>query len=376
MKFVRAARGKARKCLVLDCDNTLWGGIVGEDGMASLQISPDYPGSIYREFQLYVLSLHDRGVILALCSKNNEADVWDVFRKRPEMILQEQHISAAQINWNDKVSNLRRIAEDLNIGLDSLVLVDDSEFEIQMVRELLPEVATILVPPKNASEARDILARCGYFDSLVVSAEDRKRGQMYRVETQRRRLRSASVDLSSYLASLEISVRIEPVGELSLPRAFQLTQRTNQFNLTSHRYSMGDLSAFHKSTDHDVMILRVTDRFGDYGVVGVAILRHKQATTEIDSFLMSCRVMGRGVEQAFLAACLDIAHRRASHVVYGRYIKSAKNGLAEEFLDNSGFELTSEHDGERRYARDMIQPIPKLPSHLRTVDVQFPETFA
>lgn len=374
MRFVRAARGKSRKCLVLDCDNTLWGGIVGEDGLASIQISPDHPGSTYYEFQQEVLSLHERGVILALCSKNNEADVWEVFHQRSEMILQEHHISAAQINWDDKVTNLRRIAEDLNIGTDSFVFVDDSEFEIQMVRKMLPEVVTIHLPAARAAEARDVLAGCGYFDSLVFSTEDRIRGQMYKAEAQRRGLRSTSVDLASYLASLEICVCIQQLDELTLPRASQLTQRTNQFNLTTRRYSESDIRAFHESADDDVMILRVTDRFGDYGVVGVAILHHDQGSTQIDSFLMSCRVIGRGVEEALLYACLDFARRRSSQVVHGRYVPTAKNTLVRSFLGNCGFDLVRELDGELQYGRDMSRPIPKMPPHLKAVDVQMPES--
>jgi FkbH-like protein len=290
------------------------------------------------------------------------------------MILREHHIATARINWDDKVTNLRRIARDLNIGIDSLVLVDDSEFEIQMVRDLLPEVATIHVPAGRAAEGRDLLASCGYFDSLTLSAKDRSRGRMYTAEAQRRRLQSSAADMAAYLTSLEICVTVGELDDLTVGRASQLTQRTNQFNLTTRRYSESDIRAFRESRDADVLMLQVRDRFGDYGVVGLAILRYDAGNAEIDSFLMSCRVIGRGVEQAFLGASLERARRRGAVRVQGDYVPSAKNALARDFYADCGFALVREHDGELLYARDLTESIPEMPRHLKAIDFRFEES--
>jgi FkbH-like protein len=196
---------------------------------------------------------------------------------------------------------------------------------------------------------------------------------MYQAEARRRRLREASADVGAYLASLEIQVRIEPADEPTLPRAAQLTQRTNQFNLTTCRYSESELRALHESASNDVLLVRLSDRFGDYGIVGVAILRHRPDQTVIDTFLMSCRALGRGAEEALLTACLKVAGQRKSPAVHGHYIPTKKNELVRDFFDQRGFQLIGESSGERRYLRDLNQPMPPWPPHLESVEVQLPE---
>ena len=373
MKFIRALHGKFKKCLVLDCDNVLWGGSIGEEGLQGITLAQDYPGSTYYQFQHEVLSLYNRGVILALCSKNNAADVWEVFHKHPNMIIKEEHIAAAQINWNDKASNLRRIAEDLNIGLDSMVFVDDSDFEVQLVRELVPEIEVIHLPNQEAVRFRQILASPGWFDSVVLSEEDQRRGSMYKAEAERKRYRTQVSDVTEYLRSLQMQVDIQPVSDVSLPRVAQLTQRTNQFNLTTRRYTEEELWCLAGSDDHDVLCLKLDDGFGSYGIVGATIVRHGNGISEIVALLLSCRVIGRGVEDTLLGACIEVANLRGSSMARGRYIKTAKNELVAGFYLKHGFSTEYQDGNEATYVSDLNSTSPKTPSHFKSVRITLQE---
>lgn len=337
-KFIRPLKGKNKKCLVLDCDNVLWGGIIGEDGLAGIKLAKTYPGSAYYEFQQEILNLYNRGIILALCSKNNEEDVWEVFHKHPDMVLKVEHIATAQINWKDKVANLKQIALHLNIGLDSLVFVDDSEFEVNLIREILPEIEVIHLPEKRAVEYRDILASCGLFDSLTLSEEDKTRGAMYKAEATRKKLRTNMKDIKTYYKSLEMVLEIRFPDEFSIPRVAQLTQKTNQFNLTTKRYSESDIKDFVNSEDSDVILLKLKDKFGDSGIIGVCILKYKDKKATFDTFLLSCRVLGRGVEDAFLIQALKLAKKRGSKVAIGEYYATRKNAQVENFYSKQGFD--------------------------------------
>lgn len=355
-KYLRALKGKNKKCLVLDCDNVLWGGIVGEDGVPNLKLGQTHPGSAFYEFQQEALNLFHRGVLLALCSKNNEDDVWEVFDAHPDMVLKRDHIAAASIGWHDKAEGLARIAEELNIGLDSLVFADDSEFEVEMVRKLVPEVETIHLPPSQAVKNRDVLASCGWFDALAVSEEDRRRGSMYKAESERKKLRTAAADLDDYLKSLEMELDIRFADELSIPRAAQLTQKTNQFNLTTLRCSESDIARFSSDASYDVLTLRLRDRFGDSGLVGVGILRYEAEAATIEALLLSCRVLGRGVEDAFLRHCLKAAGKRALREVIGVYRPTAKNAMVRTFFLDRGFAPLSQSESEERFRFDLGEP--------------------
>jgi len=337
-KYIRAGKGKNKICLVLDCDNVLWGGIVGEEGLSGIRLSKGYPGSPYTEFQQEVLNLYHRGIILALCSKNNEKDVWEVFRTHPDMVLKENHIAAAEINWEDKATNLRRIAARLNIGLDSMVFVDDSEFEVNLVRAAIPEMTVIHLPKDKSVEYRNILASCGLFDTLALSAEDRERGDMYRLEALRKKMQTEAPDLETYLRSLEMVVELKLVDEYTLPRVAQLTQKTNQFNLTTRRYSEADIRTFMETENVDVLTLRLSDKFGDSGLVGVCILKYDNQTALIDTLLLSCRVLGRGVEDVFIAQAIKLARQRNCETVIAEYCRTAKNEQVKHFYPKQGFE--------------------------------------
>lgn len=352
-KFIRALRGKNKKCLVLDCDDTLWGGVIGEDGISGIRLGKTYPGSSYSELQQEILNLYYRGIIIAICSKNNEADVWEVFRSHPEMILREEHIATAQINWNDKATNLRQIAAVLNIGLDSMVFLDDSEFEVNWIRDVLPEVEVIHLPKERAVEHRMILASCGLFDNLTLSEEDKKRGQMYRDEGVRKRLLSESKSLEEYLKSLDMRLEVKFVDEQCIPRVAQLTQKTNQFNLTTRRYSEGDIRELANSVSSDVLSIRVKDRFGDSGLVGVCVTRYCGEMGTIDTLLLSCRVLGRGIEDAFLDQILRLLKAHGCSCAVGEFIPSKKNAQVGDFYQNRGFQGTSQADGIERFVLDL-----------------------
>lgn len=336
-KFIRSLQGKAKKCLVLDCDGVLWGGVIGEDGLAGIKLGQTYPGSAHYELQQEILNLYNRGIILALCSKNNEEDVWEVFRKHPDMILKEEHIATAQINWRDKAANLRQIALDLNIGLDSLVFVDDSEFEVNLIRQAFPEVEVIHTPQAKVMEYRSILASCGLFDTLTLSAEDKNRGAMYKAEVARKKLQVQATDVNSYLKALDMVLEICFSDEFVLPRIAQLTQKTNQFNLTTRRYSEDDIKTFANSDQSDVIYVKLKDRFGDSGIVGACIIRYQEETAIFDTFLLSCRVLGRGVEDVFLIQALKLAKKRDCKIVVGEYYATRKNSQARDFYTRKGF---------------------------------------
>lgn len=344
LKFIRALKGKNKKCVVLDCDNVLWGGVIGEDGLAGIKLSKTYPGSVYCEFQKEVLNLYNKGVLIAICSKNNQEDVWEVFQNHPDMVLKEEHIATAQINWEDKATNLRRIAQHLNIGLDSLVFVDDSDFEINLIQQVLPEVTVIHLPKEKAVDCKDILASCGLFDALICSAEDKKRGAMYKAEAERKKLVTQAIDLKSYYKSLEMVATIDLADDFSKPRIAQLTQKTNQFNLTTKRCSETDINEFAESQYSDVLYLRLKDRFGDMGIVGVCILVYEKNTAVFDAFLLSCRALGRKVEDVFLGECLRLCQLRNIKTATGQYFPTAKNMQVKEFFQKRGFKVMEKNE--------------------------------
>lgn len=350
-KYIRALKGQNKKCLVLDCDNTLWGGVIGEDGLAGIKLSANsYPGSCFYEFQQAILNLYHRGILIALCSKNNEAEVWDVFHNHPDMVLQESHIACAQINWDDKAHNLHQIAQELNIGLDSLVFVDDSEFEVNLVRQLLPEVETIHLPRKRSTEYRQMLSSCGWFDTLALTQEDLDRGAMYSAAQQRAQAQKQFMSITQYHESLEMVAEISFADEFSMPRVAQLTQKTNQFNLTTQRYSEADIAGFISCSTSDVLYLQLKDKFGVYGIVGVCIVIYQDAHAVIDSLLLSCRVLGRHVEDAFLHEILKLVTHRECQTIEGQYQPTQKNMQVQSFYCDRSF--TEQSAG--RYHLDLI----------------------
>ncbi len=346
----RALKGKTKKCLVLDCDNTLWGGIVGEDGLAGLRLDPyAYPGNLYYQFQRSVLQLVAQGVMVALCSKNEEADVWEVLETHPHCLLRREHLVGWRINWQDKATNLAELAAELNIGLEHVVFVDDSPLECACVREALPAV-TVLPVPEPLTALPRLLFEDGWFAALNVSEEDRRRPQLYRAEARRQLAAASFPDLAAFLASLEIALEIAPLAAEDVARAAQLTQRTNQFNLTTRRYAEPELRALLDRPDARAFTLRVADRFGDYGLTGLLIARREGEAGVIDTLLLSCRVLGRDVERRLVADCLQrltgewgVRHWAAE------YRPTRKNGQVRDFWAAQGFTLIEETEAGRRY---------------------------
>ncbi|MGD0884649.1 MAG: HAD-IIIC family phosphatase [Thermodesulfovibrionales bacterium] len=368
-KFIRSLKGQSKKCLVLDCDNVLWGGIIGEDGISGIKLSKTYPGSPYYEFQQEVMNLYNRGIIIALCSKNNDEDVREVFRNHPDMVLKEENIATSEINWEDKATNVRKIAANLNIGLDSLVFADDSEFEVNLVREAIPEVTVLHLPNDKTVEYRNILASCGLFETLTVSMEDRERGAMYKAEAQRKQLHCQAADLETYLKSLEMIAEVKFADDFTLPRIAQLTQKTNQFNLTTRRYSEADIKEYMEAESADVLSLQLKDKLGDSGLVGVCILKYIEKEAVIDTFLLSCRVLGRGVEDVFVIQALKLAKKRESEAVIGEFYPTTKNAQVKDFFPKQGFKpsSTSPEEAEGRYLFLLNQPIRDEPSYFKEI---------
>jgi len=365
-KIVRALNGKSKKCLVLDCDNTLWGGIVGEDGVEGIKLSKNYPGSSFYAFQKEILSFYDRGIILALCSKNNEKDVFEVLHNHDDMLIKEEHIATHRINWQDKASNIREIAEELNIGLDSLVFVDDSNLEIELVNLELPEVQTIHLDSKKAIYYKDILAKCGFFDSLSFSEEDKVRGKMYKSEVIRKKNTKSIINIENYLQSLDMKMIINECDKFSIPRVSQLTQRTNQFNLTTKRYSESEIKALTEDDNYNVIYFQLEDKFGGYGTIGVCILEKSEKNYRIDTLLMSCRVLGRGVEKTFMNEVMNFCAKNLGKELTSRYIRTRKNEQVENLFDNLEFDIVSTDKNYKKYRKN-IEKV-EYTSHIKVIN--------
>jgi FkbH-like protein len=333
--FCAAQKGFARKCLVLDLDNTLWGGVVGEDGVTGLQIGGGFPGNIYTELQKEIAALHARGVTLVIVSKNNEADAWEVFSQRPEMILKRADFSAHRINWQDKASNIRELAKELNLGLDAFVVLDDNHVERDWIEEALPEVD--VCPASDPLEMLRWLATCRRFDTLAITREDALRAKSYAAAEERSRLATQSSNLEEYLASLGTQVEVGCNTGPQIARVAQLTQKTNQFNLSTRRYTESEIQERMQNPSWRVYWCACRDRFADEGVIGAALIEIKDDEWKIDTFLMSCRVLGRGVEKAFLGTICDLAASSSAKVIRGEFIRSAKNSQTENFLETCGF---------------------------------------
>lgn len=324
-----------RKVLVLDLDNTLWGGVVGEDGVAGLMLGQDYPGSAYLHFQRMALELRDTGILLALASKNNEADAMAVFEQRPEMLLRPAHFSAHRINWQDKPANIVAMARQLGLGLDSLVFADDSPIECALVREALPEVEVVELGTEPARFVDKVL-RTQAFDVLHISEEDRQRADSYGAEASRQQLRSAVTDLTSFLVDCKLRLVLQPVSASTLDRIHQLMGKTNQFNFTLDRPQQEMLQSLMEQ-GNCLYGAALTDRFGDYGLIGFIQLQRDGDSLKIANLALSCRALGRGVEDALLAYARDRAVAAGCKRLRVRAARGPRNQQVLAYLDNAGF---------------------------------------
>lgn len=341
---------KRKKCLVLDLDNTLWGGVLGEDGIDGIKVGGDYPGKAFLYFQEGLLELSKSGVILTICSKNNEADVFEAWEKNPFLVLRKEHFATWRINWTDKATNIRELAEELNIGLDSFVFVDDNPTERELIRQALPMVEVPEFPehpyglPVFFKELVD-----KYFRVYSVTIEDQKKTEQYKANAQRAQAQKSFVDLESFVASLDIQITVEAANDFNIPRIAQMTQKTNQFNLTTKRYTDADVRE-RLQTGWKIWCIGVADKFGDNGITGCIMIDGDT----IDTFLLSCRILGKGIEIAFIKTVLRLLKSDGVASVSAHYSPTAKNAQVKDFYERCGFDCVSEEsDGNKSYVIDL-----------------------
>ena len=342
-----------RKVLVLDMDNTLWGGVVGEDGVHGIQLGQDFPGSAYVAFQHMALALRESGVLLALASKNNEADAMAVFAERPEMVLKPEHFSARRINWQDKASNIASMADALGLGLDAFVFADDSALECAQVRQALPQVEVVEL---GADPVRfvDAVLRTQAFDALHISEEDRQRADSYNAEAGRQQLRAQVSDIASFLADCQLKLALQPATPATLERMHQLMGKTNQFNFTLLRPDKAALQALMQAGGQ-LYSAALTDRFGDYGLIGILHVQPPAAGAagadfHIANMALSCRALGRGVEDALLAYARERAIAAGCNRLCVRTVRGPRNQQVLDYLDNKGFARALDNEQEVLFA--------------------------
>jgi FkbH-like protein len=338
LDIFRAVRGHTSKCVALDLDNTLWGGVVGDDGLEGIRLGELGEGEAYIQFQTWLKELRARGIVLAVCSKNDPEKAREPFARHPDMVIREDDISCFVANWEDKATNLREIARQLNIGLDSIVFLDDSPFERNLVRELVPEVC---VPelPSDPAEFVPYLESQNLFETVQISAEDERRAEYYKANALREQEQTRFADVGAYLASLEMEATFAGFDDHHLPRIAQLVQRTNQFNLTTIRHSPDELRGFSDDPDYFPFYVTLRDRFGDNGLISVVIGARRGDELELVTWLMSCRVISRRVEEFVLDRLVEVAREDGVEALTARYVPTKKNGLVSSHYERLGFEL-------------------------------------
>lgn len=346
IRHIYALLGQTKKCIVLDLDNTLWGGIIGEAGLEGIRLGHDYPGNAFIDFQRKILNLYNRGIILAVNSKNDYETAIEAIEKHPHMLLRKKHFAAMRINWHDKAHNLVELSREINIGLDSMVFIDDSPFECEMVRKELPDVSVIELP-KLPELYPALLDESVFFSSVSFSEEDKKRGGLYQIRKQQQELMDTSDSLDDFFVSLAMELSIKQNEKKLVPRISQMCKKTNQFNLTTIRYSENDISGFMGKANKSVYALSLKDRFGDNGVIGVCIVFEDGKNWKIDTMLISCRVIGRKVETAFMNFLIKKARNENVEKIMGVFVPTAKNNVINDFYQKHGFNLAS--SGEDGY---------------------------
>lgn len=361
VRHLRPLYGLTKKVLVLDADNTLWGGVLGDVGLDGIALGPDYPGNAFVAFQRRVLDLYRRGIVLCIASKNEQGTVEEALQKHPNMVLRPEHFAAMRVNWQPKPQNLQSMAADLNLGIDSFVFVDDSDVECELMRQTLPQVMTVALPKEPAGYAA-IIESLDCFDQWKISAEDRQRGELYRAEIGRKELQAATVDMPTFYRQLQMKVTLKVNDTAQVSRASQMTNRTNQFNMHTVRYSEDDIRRFMADSNAEVVTLALSDRFGDNGVVGLAVIRKGASEWVLHQFLMSCRILGRTVEQALVKWIAARARKSGAEQLVGEFSPTAKNKPFSGFYESCGFARgTAEGKIER-----MVMP-------LATADTDIPD---
>jgi len=356
LRSVTAVLRPALKCIVLDLDNTLWGGVLGDDGPTGLKLGGEYPGNVFREFQSALLGYVDRGFLLAIASKNDAPVVQEMLRTHPEMLLRPEHFACIRANWAPKPQNVREIAKELNIGLDSLLFVDDNPVERAQMRAELPMVH-VLELPENPLAYLETLRGCPLLDRPRVLTDDANRLAMYRENSLRQELQQNIQSVEEYLHQLDMVAEVRLGSSAELDRIHQLINKTNQFNLTTRRHKLDEVRSFIEDPACRVAWLRLSDRFGDMGLVCVGILRQVDAqVTEVDTLLMSCRVMGRSVEDAFLAYLAELAREANATRLRGVFRETAKNAPVAAFYAKRGFSRVEAEEADAIWYEKELSP--------------------
>jgi FkbH-like protein len=341
MSYIKPILGKNRKCIVLDLDNTLWGGVVGEDGFDGVELGHTPRGKAFVEFQKELLALWNQGIILAVNSKNNFEDAIKVIREHPDMILHEKNFASIQINWNDKAQNMKQISNEINIGLDSIVFFDDDKINQERIKQEFPQILVIDMSG-DPSNFVSILKEINDFNVLHRTIEDTKRGEMYAQQRERKSLENSVSNLDDFLKQLDIKIKIKKSNKFLIPRISQLTLKTNQFNLTTKRYQEEDIDDLSNNENFEVGCAQVLDKFGDNGITGVYIVEKNKNFWMLDTFLLSCRIMGRGIEDAILIEIVKKAKENGIDEIRANFIPTEKNKPSENFLSDFGFKKNGE----------------------------------
>lgn len=362
VRLIASMVGRSKRVLVLDLDNTLWGGVIGDDGLEGIVLGQGSArGEAHLAIQRMALVYKERGVVLCAASKNTEEIALDAFRRHSDMLLKEEDFALLEINWRDKATNIRAMAETLDLGLDTFVFVDDNPVERKQVRDMLPSVA---VPelPQDPAEWVPVIQAAAYFEQVSFSAEDRSRTEFYKANARRRARAKAVGDSRKFLESLEMVLTVKPFDAVGRARIAQLISKSNQFNLTTRRYSEAEVAAIENSPEHLALQCRLEDVFGDNGMISVVICKKLSAYWEIDTWIMSCRVIGRGVEEAVLAVLADHARRAGVPELRGTYIPTPRNGLVRDHYQKLGFRKTDERDGTTTWCLNLsefsAEPVP------------------
>jgi FkbH-like protein len=359
-RLTGALKRAPKKVLVLDLDNTLWGGVVADDGLEGIELGDTSPrGEAFKAFQKYIVSLKQRGVLLAVCSKNDHAKAAEPFEKHPDMVLKMEDIVCFKANWEPKSENIRAMAPELNLGLDSFVFVDDNPAEIEIVRQFAPEVTTILLGP-DPSDYVAQLADCRLFEPKNITGEDAERTSQYRSDAQRKALAATVTDMAAYLESLQMEAVISEFTPVDVPRLSQLINKSNQFNLTTRRRSEAEVTAVMNDAGFIGYSVRLKDRFGDHGLIGIVIGEQAGETMRVDTWLMSCRVLKRQVEEETLNELARLAAARGCTRLEGIYLPTAKNEMVRDFYGRMGFTLTAESQAKHEFELQLesFQPVP------------------
>lgn len=364
--LARHLAGATKKVLALDLDGTTWGGVLGEDGLNGIEVADSFRGEAFQAFQRVAKQLGAQGVLLAAVSKNDLEPVREVFRDHPRMTLREEDLVRVVANWKPKHGNLVDLAKALNVGVDSIVFVDDSVFECGLVRSELPEVAVVQVDGEPALHVGKLL-RDGWFTTRTLTAQDRSRGAEYRREQERQGFLDGFDSLADYLSELRIQVRLGPVAEAEVNRLSQLTLRTNQFNLTTRRLQPADVRDLLSDPANGVLAIHVSDRFGDSGLVGAVFTRREDDAVRIENFVLSCRVFARGIERACLAAVLRQARAAGASAVLADYRPTNKNGKVSDFYPQNGFTVVAATDAVATFRHDLSEIFPQ-PAHIELAE--------